>query len=95
MRVALTELSRRLADLTGQPPVGYDRYYFMIVDGKLPAERDPLSGRYTVDIADAAKALGLTIRTVPAARESVMDREAADVHAADDAVELTAELAAA
>jgi hypothetical protein len=59
-KVPLTKLSGELAKQTGKPSIPYRRLYLWVLDGKIPAEQDPVTGRYTVDVRAAADALGMT-----------------------------------
>jgi hypothetical protein len=59
-QVPLTKLPLELAKLTGKPPLSYRRLYLLVLDGKIPAEQDPVTGRYTVDVRAAVDALGMT-----------------------------------
>jgi len=43
--IKLPDLSRAVAKLTGGPTRGYRVFYNLVLDGKLPAERDKESGR--------------------------------------------------
>jgi hypothetical protein len=56
-RVPLTKLGIELSAMTGKPSLPYRRLYFLVLDGVIPAEQDPVTGRYTVDVRAAADAL--------------------------------------
>jgi hypothetical protein len=53
--VPLSELSRAIATVTGQPPPSYRDLYRLIVDGQLAAEK--VRGRYQVDVLAAVESV--------------------------------------
>lgn len=59
-RVPLARLARELAAMTGGPAPSYGVLWNKVVTGQIKSEQ-AINGRYTVDPADAAKALGLKI----------------------------------
>ena len=56
--IPLPAASRQIKALYGLE-VSYRRLYQLILDGKLKAEQ--VNGRYSVQIDEAAKALGMTV----------------------------------
>jgi hypothetical protein len=62
-RFPSTDLSRELAALTGNSGPGHRKLWGLIVDGKIPAERE--NGRWFVrrsDLPAVAQILGLTVK---------------------------------
>jgi hypothetical protein len=55
--VPLSQLSRELTKLTGQPAPPYRALWMAVVDARIPAEQ--VRGRYHVDVRKAAETLGL------------------------------------
>jgi len=63
-KVALTALPRDLNALTGSQSPSYRRLYFMVLDGRVPAQQ--VNGRYFVrrsDLPGIAAMLGMTRST--------------------------------
>lgn len=62
--IPLSQATRALAGLTGQNPPPYRKLYELILDAKIPAEQ--INGRWHIDVATAAVALGMAAEPVAA-----------------------------